>query len=127
MSLNLAKGSLAGRVEANKKEFREFAQFIQQFMTVTQQRFRDVQGAFAEALLNHENRLIALEKALAVTPNQVLKDELENLIIESAEISNQMEAQKAKDDEPELPGMPEPVAEEPVKQESKVKFHKNFD
>jgi hypothetical protein len=136
MSINLQKGSLAGQVTSQKKEFKEFVLFVKIFMQTTQQRFRDVQGAFAEALLNHETRLIALEKALSVTPAQELKEQLENLIVETAELSNQMdekykeiEIEEKKEAEPELPGMPELPAqstEEPIKQESKIKYHKEF-
>jgi cell division protein FtsL len=141
MSFKLQAGSLAGQVDANKKEFRKFAVYVQGFMRTTQQRFRDVQTAFAEALLNHETRIKEIEAKLAITPKQELQGELENLIVENAEISNQMdelnkralsekpvspdvETQEINEtDQPELPGMPEKPVE---KQESKVLYHKEF-
>jgi hypothetical protein len=133
----LPTGSLAGQVEANKKEFRQFANHVQRFINVTQDRFRDVQGAFAEALYNHEIRIKELEAKLEIKPVQELQDQLAQVIADTAVPEPQVEAENK---EPELPGMPDkPVSqdmllngnqelpEEPMKQESKIKYHKTFD
>lgn len=122
--MKLQAGSLAGQVEQNKKEFRQYVEFMNKFMQQTQQHFRDVQSAFADAMYNHELRIKELEKLAGILPKQELKGELENLIEDSAEPVTDTDTQL-------VDGSGEPVVDEikpeaSVETESKVKYHKEF-
>ena len=123
MSLNhLPAGSFVNQLAEQKREFRKFLEHFNRSVIATNNRFADVQGAFATALLNHETRIKELEAKLAIIPAQEMQDELENQIVESTGAIQSM------DGVTDTSGNTVEVecVEEEKPTESKVRFHKEY-